>query len=127
VSPIVAEERERTVGSDKDMVVVSWDVESDLKTVQDKWVEFTTAPRYAAGPSNAPDSRLSWVWPKTEGEAEQVFFEEITPATTKVSVMLVNDEGGLPEAKETFADVSRRVDEDMGLFKDYVEGRLPKR
>lgn len=110
----------------KDIVVESWDVEGDMKTVQDKWVEFTTALRYAPGPSNGTDVWLGWVRPETEGEAEQIFFEEITPGMTRVNVIVVYDKDDLLEEGETFADVSRRVGQDMALFKDYVEGRLPK-
>ena len=111
------------MGNGKDIVGESWDVEADIATVQKKWAEFTTALRYAPGPWK---DRLSWVRPETEGEAESIVFEEINPALTRVIVAVRYDDEDLQREGETFTDVARRVDHDMALFKDYVEGRLPK-
>jgi len=115
------------MGKDQDMVHESWDVEADMQTVQKKWAEFTTALRYAPGTTNSPsDAWLGWVRPETEGEDEQIFFEEITPKTTRVNLSVVYDDDLLLEEGETFEDVARRVNQDMLLFKEYAEGRLPK-
>jgi len=108
----------------KDIVDESWDVKADLETVRKKWAEFTTALRYAPVVSASSDARLSWVRPETEGEAEQISFEEISPEVTRVNVAVGYDDDDLAEEGETFADVARRMDEDMALFKDFAEGRV---
>ena len=115
------------MGNGKDIVGESWDVEGDMETVRKKWAEFTTALRYVPGPSNGPSGiSPSWVRPETEGEAERIVFAELSPKMTRVTVAVRYDEDDLLQEGETFADVARRVDQDMALFKDYVEGRLPK-
>ena len=115
------------MSSDKDIVNESWDVEADMETVQKKWAEFTTALRFVPGPSDGPSgTRLSWVRPETEGESERVVFAELGPKMTRVTVAVRYDEDDLLEEGETFADVARRMDQDMALFKDYAEGRLPQ-
>lgn len=43
-----------------------------------------------------------------------------------MTVAVRYDEDDLLEEGETFADVARRMDQDMALFKDYAEGRLPQ-
>jgi len=115
------------VDKGEDIVVESWDVDADMETVQQKWTDFTVALRYVPGPSDGPSgARLAWVRPETEGQDEQIVFVATGPTTTRVNVAVRYDDEDLQEQGETFDDVSRRIDEDMALFTDYVEGRLPK-
>ncbi len=111
----------------KDIAGESWDIEGDLETVRDKWSEFTTLLRYGAPAStDDPGAWLSWVRPETEGEDEQILFEQVAPAITRVNVAIIYDDDNLRDEGETFSDAARRLDQDMALFKDYAEGRLPK-
>lgn len=115
------------MGDGKGIAGKSWDVAGDIETVQQKWAEFTTALRYAPWPSTDPsEAWLSWVRPETEGESESITFKEITPETTRVTVAVRYAEDDLREEGVSFADAARRLDRDMALFTDYVEGRLPK-
>ncbi len=115
------------MGKRKDIVGESWEIEADMATVQKKWAEFTTALKYEPWPSaNRSGEWLTWFRPETEGEDEGIVFEEIRPGITRVQVIIEYDENELREDGATFADAARGVDQDMALFKDYVEGRLPK-
>jgi hypothetical protein len=115
------------MGKGKDIAGESWDVEGDIETVQQKWAEFTTLLRYTpAATTNASDAWIGWVRPETEGEDEQILFEQVTPEVTRVNVAIIYDDDDLHEEGATFADVARRLDQDMALFKDYAEGRLPE-
>ena len=109
-----------------DTVIESWDVEGDMDTVRRRWAEFTQALRYVPGPSNGSSGTwLSWARPETEGE-EQIVFVAEGPELTRVNVAMRYDEEALREEGETYDDVARRMHQDMALFKDYVEGRLPE-
>ena len=111
----------------KDIVAESWDVQGDMETVRAKWAEFTTVLRFAAGPKNGPTGGwLSLVRPETEGEAERIVFEQITPETTRVTVGLRYDADELSQEGETFADVAHRVDQDMSFFREFAEGRVSR-
>ncbi len=111
----------------KDIVGESWDVEGDLETVRQKWNEFTAVVRYSPAPSAvASDSWLDWLLPETEAEDAQVVFEQLTPAMTRVNLAVIYDDDDLRDEGETLADLTRRLDKDMALFKDYAEGRLPE-
>jgi hypothetical protein len=110
----------------KDIAGESWDIEGDIETVQQKWTQFTTLLRYSPTAASASDAWLGWVRPETEGEDEQIFFEQVAPGVTRVNLAVVYDDDDLREEGATFTDVSRRLDLDMALFKDYAEGRLPE-
>jgi len=66
------------------------------------------------------------VRPETEGIDLGIAFEAVGPRTTRVTIALQYDDADLAEEGETFADVARRVDQDMQLFKAYAEGRRPQ-
>jgi hypothetical protein len=111
----------------KDIAGESWDVKGDIESVRQKWAEFTTLLRYTpTGSTGDSDDWLAWVRPETEGEDERVLFEQVTPSLTRVNVAVIYDDDDLHEEGETFADVAHRLDQDMALFKDYAEGRLPE-
>ena len=116
------------MGKGKDIAGESWDIEGDIETVQQKWTQFTTLLRYtpAATTNASEDAWLGWVRPETEGEDEQILFEQVTPEVTRVNVAIIYDDDDLREEGATFADVALRLDQDMALFKDYAEGRLPE-
>jgi hypothetical protein len=115
------------MGKGKDIAGESWDVEGDIETVQQKWAQFTTLLRYTpVATTNASDAWLAWVRPEAEGEDERIFFERVAPGLTRVNLAVIYDDDDLREEGETFADVARRLDQDMALFKDYAEGRLPE-
>jgi hypothetical protein len=117
----------REMGKGKDIAGESWDVEGDIETVRQKWAQFTTLLRYTpAATTNASDAWLGWVRPETEGEDEQILFEQVTPGVTRVNVAIIYDDDDLREEGAAFTDVARRLDQDMALFKDYAEGRLPE-
>jgi hypothetical protein len=114
-------------GNGKCIVCESRDVVGHMETVRKKWAEFTTALRFAPGPCRGRSRMwLSSARPETEGEAERIVFTELSPEVTRVTVAVRYDEDDLLQEGETFTDVARRLSQDMALFKDYVEGDLPK-
>jgi hypothetical protein len=115
------------MGKGKDIAGESWEIKGDIETVQQKWAQFTTLLRYTPpATTSSSDAWLGWVRPETEGEDEQIVFEEVAPDLTRVNVAIVYDDDDLREEGATFTDVSRRLDQDMALFKEYAEGRLPE-
>jgi hypothetical protein len=114
------------MGKNKDIAGESWEVEGDIDTVQQKWAQFTTLLRYTPSGSTSASDWLGWVRPETEGEDEHIVFEQVAPGLTRVNVAVIYDDDQVREEGETFADVGRRLDQDMALFKDFAEGRLPE-
>ncbi|MGH8912394.1 MAG: SRPBCC family protein [Acidimicrobiia bacterium] len=129
------------------------DVDVDVKTVYNQWTQFEDFPNFMEGVERVEqldDRRLRWhvdiagvdrefeaeiteqtpdqrvAWKSTSGikQAGVVTFHALNDAQTRVTLQLDFEPEGLAEqAGDKLGMVSRRIEGDLGRFKDFIEGR----
>jgi uncharacterized membrane protein len=129
------------------------DVNVPVRLAYDQWTKYESFPRFMEGIEDVrriDDKRLHWrasiagnteewdaevleetpnervSWRSTSGTLNggTVTFREVGPATTRVTLqMLYEPEGILETIGDKLGFVSRRVEGDLGRFKDLVESR----
>ena len=129
------------------------DVDVDVTTAYNQWTQFEEFPHFMEGVERVEqldDRRLRWTvdiarvdrefeaeiteqtpdqrvaWKSTSGvkQAGVVTFHALNDAQTRVTLQLDFEPEGLAEqAGDKLGMVSRRLEGDLGRFKDFIEGR----
>ena len=130
------------------------DVRVPVHMAYDQWTQFETFPEFMDGVKcveQIDDRHLNWeasifgrdkkweaeireqipdqliVWNSVDGSenAGAVQFESLKPDVTRVRLELSYDTEGISEAiGDAFGVVSRRVEGDLGRFRDFIESRV---
>jgi uncharacterized membrane protein len=131
----------------------SIEVERPIRSVYNQWTQFEEFPRFMEGVKQVKqldDKRLHWVaeiggkekewtakitdqvpdhriaWQSEAGEYTSgvVNFQSIDPDRTRVTLELAYDPKGFIEnAGDSVGLVSRRIENDLDHFKDFIENR----
>jgi uncharacterized membrane protein len=131
----------------------SIDVDRPLHQVYNQWTQFEEFPRFMEGVKEVKqfdDTRLHWVaeiagkekqwtakiieqipdhriaWESESGEYTSgvVSFQALGPDRTRVTLEISYDPKGFIEnAGDTIGVVSRRIENDLGHFKEFIENR----
>jgi uncharacterized membrane protein len=129
-------------------------VDVPVRLAYDQWTQFESFPQFMEGVQSVEqldDKTLSWVatvggirktwraeitdqtpdtriaWRSTEGaeNAGAVLFEAIGDDRTRVTLRLdVEPEGPLESVGDALGVLKRQVNEDLGRFKQFIEGRM---
>ena len=136
-----------------DRVKKSIEVDSAISRVYNQWTQFEEFPRFMEGVKEVkqldekrlhwaaevagkekqwtariveqvPDSRISWVSESGEHTSGTVTFQSLEPNRTRVVCEMSYDpQGFLENAGDALGFVSRRVENDLERFKEFIEKR----
>jgi uncharacterized membrane protein len=131
----------------------SIDVECPVHTVYNQWTQFEEFPRFMEGvkkvtqlgdkrihwvaeiagkqkewnaniTEQVPDQRIAWQSESGESTSGIVSFEKLGPSQTRINLEISYDPKGLVEsAGDAVGVVSRRVENDLEHFKEFIENR----
>jgi uncharacterized membrane protein len=131
----------------------SVDVEVPVRTAYDQWTQFTSFPRFMEGvdrvdqltdtrthwvtsiggvgrefdaeiTEQSPDERVAWTSLDGPKQAGLVTFHPLDGGRTTVRLHLEYEPDGLLEAAgDKLGLIGRRIEGDLGRFKDFIEGR----
>lgn len=131
----------------------SIDVRVPVRTAYNQWTQFEEFPRFMEGvkevhqvddthlhwvadiagkteewdariTEQSPDQRVAWTAESGTMNAGVVTFHKLDPETTRVMLQLEYDPAGLVETVgDKLGFVSRRIEGDLGRFKEFIEER----
>jgi len=131
----------------------SIDVRVPVRTAYNQWTQFEEFPRFMEGvkevhqvddthlhwvadiagkteewdariTEQSPDQRVAWAAESGTMNAGVVTFHKLDPETTRVMLQLEYDPAGLVETVgDKLGFVARRIEGDLGRFKEFIEER----
>jgi len=131
----------------------SVDVQVPVRTAYNQWTQFEEFPRFMEGvkevrqlddtrlhwvaevagktqeweariTEQSPDQRVAWTAESGTMNAGVVTFHKLDPDTTRVMLQIEYDPAGVVETVgDKLGFVSRRVEGDLGRFKNFIEER----
>ena len=129
------------------------DVDVPVRTAYDQWTQFEEFPKFMEGidrveqvddthlhwvaeiagrkqewdariDEQTPDQRIAWTSTTGDKNAGVVTFHKLSESTTRVMLQLDYEPQGVVEKTgDVLGFVSRRVEGDLGRFKDFIEAR----
>ncbi|MEX0750903.1 MAG: SRPBCC family protein [Dehalococcoidia bacterium] len=131
----------------------SIEVQVPVRTAYNQWTQFEEFPRFMEGvkevrqvddthlhwvadvggkteewdariTEQSPDQRVAWTAESGSTNAGVVTFHKLDPETTRVMLQMEYDPAGVVETVgDKLGFVSRRVEGDLGRFKEFIEER----
>ncbi len=131
----------------------SIDVDVPVRTAYDQWTQFEEFPKFMEGvdridqiddthlhwvadiagktqewdariDEQTPDQRIAWTSTSGDKTAGVVTFHKLSESTTRVMLQLdYEPEGIVEKAGDMLGFVTRRVEGDLGRFKDFIEAK----